>query len=373
MTALVGLVVNPVAGVGGAVGLKGSDGETTQRRAHRLGAVPRAGERAALALAELAARHPEELRLLTADGPMGAEAALVAGFRPQLVHRPGRRTSAWDTTATVRALRRAGVRLLLFAGGDGTARDVLAAEPGCPVIGVPTGVKMHSAVFAVHPRAAGETAAAHLSSGLPVHPREVVDLDEEALRRGRLGARLHGHLPVPELPLRIQQRKTGATTPDPAALGGIAAELRTFLPPGELLVLGPGSTTHQVAAALGAETTLLGVDLLRREGAGLQPLATDLGERELLDRLAGRSAWLALSPTGGQGFLLGRGNQQLSPAVLRSAGRSRLLVLATEAKLAALRGRPLHLDTGDPALDAELSGHHQVITGFRRRALYPAY
>ncbi|WP_441247898.1 ATP-NAD kinase family protein [Kitasatospora sp. McL0602] len=372
-TPRVGLVVNPVAGVGGAVGLKGSDGPAVQALAAQLGARPHAVERAALALAELTARHPGGFQLLTAGGPMGADSATAAGLHPQLVHDPGRPTTPADTRATVRALRRAGVRLLLFAGGDGTARDVHDAEPGCPVLGVPTGVKMHSAVFAVHPRAAGEAAAAHLrGAGLPVHDREVLDLDEQALREGRLGARLHGHLPVPELPLRLQQRKTGSTALDPAAVGGIAAELRSRLAEGELLVLGPGTTTRAAAAALGAGTTLLGVDLLTRSGDGLRLLAADLGAAELHTHLRGRVPWVALSPTGGQGFLLGRGNQQLSPALLRAAGRGRLLVLCTEAKLAALGGRPLLLDTGDESLDHDLAGHLPVITGHGRLALYRA-
>ncbi|AUG75160.1 hypothetical protein CFP65_0177 [Kitasatospora sp. MMS16-BH015] len=375
---VLGLIVNPVAGLGGPVGLGGSDGAAVQRMAQHLGAQPRAGERAALALAELRYRHPEPFRLLTPAGPMGAEAAHSAGLTPLLVHHPAAETSSADTAAAVRALRAAGAQLILFAGGDGTARDLLDADPGCPVLGVPTGVKMHSAVFAVHPRAAGETAAAYLhglaatAPPVPTPEREILDLDEEAHRAGHLGARLHGQLRVPELPLRIQQRKTGTSAPDPPSTGGIAAELRTFLPPGALLVLGPGSTTQAVAAALGAETSLLGVDLLRREGEGLQTLATGLGVDHLRQQLAGQAPWIALSPTGGQGFLLGRGNQQLSPPLLRAAGRERLLILATEAKLAALGGRPLLLDTGDEALDAELSGHHPVITGFRRRTVYRA-
>lgn len=287
----------------------------------------------------------------------------------------GRDTSAADTAATVRAVVAEGVDLLFFAGGDGTARDVLGAlgSPGvvpCPVLGVPTGVKMHSAVFAVSPRAAGEVAAAWLArtGGVRLRDAEVMDRDEDALGEGRVTSRLFGWLPVPDVPVRVQQRKTGSTAASPEAVGGIAAEVAERVGEG-LLVLGPGSTTRAVAAALGADVSLTGVDALAlRPGHPPRIVARDAGEDTLL---ALGPAWIALSPIGGQGFLLGRGNQQISPRVLRAAGgRERLLVLCTETKLAALGGRPLLLDTGDDALDAELSGHLPVITGRRRTSLY---
>lgn len=240
----------------------------------------------------------------------------------------------------------------------------------CPVLGVPTGVKMHSAVFAVSPRAAGEVAAAWLArtGGVRLRDAEVMDRDEDALGEGRVTSRLFGWLPVPDVPVRVQQRKTGSTATAPDAVGGIAAEVAERVGDG-LLVLGPGSTTRAVAAALGADVSLTGVDALAlRPGRPPRVVARDVGEEALL---ALGPAWIALSPIGGQGFLLGRGNQQISPRVLRAAGgREHLLVLCTEAKLAALGGRPLLLDTGDDALDAELSGHLPVITGRRRTSLY---
>ncbi|SFY06176.1 NAD(+)/NADH kinase [Streptomyces atratus] len=374
----VGLVVNPVAGLGGRVGLGGTDGPDRARTALSLGARPLAGARAAAALGELAARAGEpardELLVVTAAGPLGAESAAAAGLTERIVYAAGtgRDTSAADTAAAVRAVVAEGVGLLLFAGGDGTARDVLGAlgDVPCPVLGVPTGVKMHSAVFAVSPRAAGEVAAAWLArtGRVRVRDAEVMDRDEDALGEGRVTSRLFGWLPVPDVPVRVQQRKTGSSAALPEAVGGIAAEAAERVGAG-LLVLGPGSTTRAVAAALGADVSLTGVDVLAlRPGHPPRVVARDAGEDALL---ALGPAWIALSPIGGQGFLLGRGNQQISPRVLRAAGgRERLLVLCTETKLAALGGRPLLLDTGDDALDAELSGHLPVITGRRRTSLY---
>jgi predicted polyphosphate/ATP-dependent NAD kinase len=364
----VGLVVNPVAGLGGRVGLKGSDGTEIQRRARSLGAVPRAGARAALALAEFRARLTVRPVVLTAAGPMGADAVREAGLEPEVVYEPGPVTTAADTAAAVRAL--AGVDLLLFAGGDGTARDVLDAvgEVGA-VLGIPTGVKMHSAVFAVNPRAAGEVAASTAAGGVRLRDAEVMDLDEDAVRDGHVSARLYGHLPVPDVPVRIQQRKTGSSVIAPDSAAGIAAELADRVAPGELLVLGPGTTTRSAAAALGADVPVMGVNVLRRAAAAWRLVATDVSANRLLGLLDGAagSAWVAVTPIGGQGFLLGRGNQQIAPEVLRAA---RLLVIATEAKLAALGGRPLLVDTGDDALDRELRGHISVITGYRRRTMY---
>lgn len=385
-------MVNPVAGLGGRVGLKGSDGAEIQRRARSLGAVPRAGARAALALAEFRARlaagpadppghdpasAPVRPVVLTASGAMGADAVREAGLDPKVVYEPGPVTTAADTTAAVRAL--AGVDLLLFAGGDGTARDVLDAlgEGGAPrpraVLGIPTGVKMHSAVFAVNPRAAGEVAASTAVGGVRLRDAEVMDLDEDAVRAGRVSARLYGHLPVPHVPVRVQQRKTGSSVISPDSAAGIAAELTDRVAPGELLVLGPGTTTRSAASALGADVPVMAVNVLRRaDAAGAWRLiATDVSadrlQRLLAETGASGTASVAVTPIGGQGFLLGRGNQQIAPEVLRVA---RLLVIATEAKLAALGGRPLLVDTGDDTLDRELRGHISVITGYRRTTMY---
>lgn len=354
-------MVNPVAGLGGRVGLKGSDGPDVQARARELGAVPRASERATAALRELAGRAGAPV-VLTAAGPMGEDAVRAAGLEPDVRYTPDDPSTAGDTVAAAKALA-PDVDLLLFAGGDGTARDVLdAVGTSVPVLGVPTGVKMHSAVFGVGPRAAGEVAARAATSFIEA---EVMDLDEDAVRDGRVSARLYGQLLVPDAPVRVQQRKVGSSAADPYAVGGIAAELASRVGDG-LLVLGPGGTTRAVAAALGVDVPVMGVNVLR-EG---RLVAADANAAELAG-LVTPDTWIAVTPIGGQGFLLGRGNQQISPEVLRTVRPDRLLAVATEAKLAALGGRPLLLDTGDPDLDRALAGYRTVITGRGRTARYP--
>ncbi|MFG3442148.1 ATP-NAD kinase family protein [Nonomuraea sp. NPDC047897] len=396
---VVGLVVNPVAGLGGPAGLKGSDGAGTQRAALARGATPRAGERAARAVRTLLARRPGT-RLLTVPGPMGEDSVraheaaydLVPGERVSgPPDRPAGRaaggtasdasggvaggTTARDTRRAVAAL--ADVDLLLFAGGDGTARDVLDAirelgDRAPAVLGIPAGVKVYSGCFAVGPAAAGFLAADFLhgraqAAGGRTVEAEVVDLDEEAYRRGLVSPRLYGSLRVPAAPVALSGRKAGSSGTAPGTVDGIAREVVARMRPGVRYVLGPGATTQAVGRALGLATTLLGVDVAEF-GDPHRLVAADVSEAELYDLVTGTEAVAVLSVIGGQGFVLGRGNQQVSPRVLDAL--TGMLVLATPHKLAALGGRPLLADTGDEELDSKLGGHVQVITGHRESTIY---
>ena len=378
MTPVIGLVVNPIAGMGGSVGLKGTDGGPVLQRARSLGAVPHATDRAASALA-VAGRVGLPWRLLTCAGEMGEAAAVAAGLSPEVVFRsadPGTTTSA-DTRAAAVALVAAGVGLLVFAGGDGTARDVVAAVgETVPVAGIPAGVKIHSACYAVNPRAAGDLVASVLRGGLGrTREAEVMDVDEDAYRDGRLETRLFGVLRVPDDGRLLQAGKVRSRSEDGNA-DSLAAAVAATMEPGVLYVLGPGTTTRRIARRLGFEGTLLGVDLVR-DG---RLVAADVGERALLEAVDGAGAAgsggagttrVIVTPTGGQGSLFGRGNQQISARVLRAIGRAGVLIVATPDKLAALGGRPLLVDTGDEACDAALAGYLPVTTGAGRRAMYP--
>jgi predicted polyphosphate/ATP-dependent NAD kinase len=344
--ARVALIVNPIAGLGGRVGLKGTDGEGTVKRARELGAVP------------VAPRRADEVVAGIADGGRRLGVAVeVEVVQP---------SSAEGTRDAAVAFRDRGVDLLLFVGGDGTARDVCAAVgTSVPVLGVPAGVKMHSGVFATGTRAAADVVVGWLASG-PRRTREaeVVDIDEEAVREGRLSVRLYGTLLVPDVPGRIQALKAAGPRAGTSELDGLAAEVVRRLVPGSVAILGPGTTIRAVADRLGVTKTLLGVDVVSvsEQGSAVM-IAADASEAQILSAIGSRPAVAVISPTGGQGFLLGRGNQQLSPAVLRAIGPVNVLVVASLSKLAALGSQPLFVDTGDAALDRELSGHRRVVTG----------
>jgi predicted polyphosphate/ATP-dependent NAD kinase len=351
------LIVNPLAGVGGRLAFKGSDDRGLVDRALSGGAARPAPERARTALAAL----PREVEVLAAGGAMGADLAGTA------VTEAVAESTAADTRAAAIALADAGVDLLLFAGGDGTAADVLAAVGDrLPVIGIPAGVKMHSAVFGVTPHSAGALAAAYAAGRVRGDaPREVMDVEESDLRAGLISPRLRGFLRVPLAPGLVQGGKARSAPAEAVAQAAVAAQALELLLDGTTALIGPGTTTRAVMAALGLPKSLLGVDVVQ----GGRLLAADADEETLLG-LAGRDAIIILTPVGGQGFVLGRGNQQISPAVLRAIGLDRLHIVATEAKLAALGGRPLLVDTGDPELDTALGGYRRVVTGYRHETVY---
>jgi predicted polyphosphate/ATP-dependent NAD kinase len=364
----IGLIVNPIAGMGGGVALKGTDGAEALALARARGAEPRAEARTVRALRRLAGAAPSA-ELVTVAGIMGETAAKAAGLsHDRVAWRPGSTSTAADTSEAAREMRALGVGLILFAGGDGTARDILAAVgDAVPILGIPCGVKMHSAVFAVSPEAAGQLAA--LVAGddagrFAWREGEVMDVDEDAVRAGRLSARLHGYARVPFERNLLQGPKMGGL-PEDAALEALAAEIAEEMEGGLLYILGPGSTTKRILKRLGLEGTLLGVDaVLDRELAG-----RDLTDEKLAVLARGRPARIIVSVVGGQGHIFGRGNQQISPAIIREVGRDNIIVLASQAKLLALAGNRLLVDTGDPATDRLLTGFIRVRIGPSRSTL----
>ncbi|MFV0451201.1 MAG: ATP-NAD kinase family protein [Propioniciclava sp.] len=371
----VGLIINPVAGLGGPAGLKGSDGAATQRQALARGAEPRAEERARRMLRALAGAAPDAV-VLTVPGRLGAEAVSTSGLRFRVLPVPRRSgagtapedTTAEDTTAAVGALVAAGAGLILYVGGDGTARDVAAADPaGALVLGVPAGVKMYSSAFAVSPEAAGSLASRWLAGATGVREAEVLDIDEDALRRGQAVPELYGLVRIPEAAGRTQARKAVTATGEAAAVAAAVAGAVRLFEPGVRYLLGPGQTTAALGRRLGLDVSALGVDVILDGDLVLR----DADAAALVEEVRRGPSRVVVTVIGGQGFLLGRGNQQLSPAVIRATGPASLVVVATEEKLLGLHGRPLLVDTGDPALDRELAGHVRVITGPGRAAIYP--
>ena len=307
-----GLIVNPVAGMGGRVGLKGSDGEDIIRRAVELGAVKLSPGRAVEALRRIA-RIRERVEVVTYPGEMGEDEAREAGLRPTVIGNIARgNTTRVDTIKAARSMAEMGVDLILFAGGDGTARDLVEAVDGdVPVLGIPAGVKIHSGVFAINPADAGELAALYLEGGtVKLRELEVMDIDEEAFRDNRLSARLYGYLKVPYVEAMVQNTKSGSATTDEFSLEGIAADIVDGMGRGVLYVLGPGTTVRPIAERLGLPKTLLGVDAVLNG----ELVAADANEERLLELIDGREARIVVTVIGGQGFVFGRGNQQLSPS-----------------------------------------------------------
>ena len=344
----IGFVVNPVAGMGGRVGLKGTDGKV--ERARELGAEMRAPDRAHETLVELR-DTAEALELHTYGGLMGEQTAEEAGFDPTVVGHPGgEETTAADTREAVRAFLDSNVELVLFVGGDGTAVDVAEAvaarEETTPILGVPAGVKVYSSVFAVSPEA-----AAHVALGYDRTERaEVNDIDEDQYREGEreVETELEAIATVPVAEQRQSSKQTHAGTVE-----GVAEWVADNIRPGVTYVLGPGSTLGAVKNIIGIDGTPLGVDVYR-DG---EVLARDAAESEILDAL-GEENVVVVTPIGGQGFVLGRGNDQISPAVV---DRSEIEVVASRRKLDSLG--VLRVDTGDPAVDEQLRGWRRVRVG----------
>jgi len=364
----IGLIVNPVAGLGGRVGLKGSDGADIQQRAVELGAIPYATDRAIEALKYLLPMKTD-LDIFTYPGSMGEIAARRAGFLPFVL---GQilfdHTTAEDTKRAVKELMNKDLSLLLFTGGDGTARDICEAGGSeIPTLGIPAGVKIHSAVYAINPRAAGELAMAYLRGETELNLAEVMDIDEEEFRQGHVSPKLFGFLKVPYLQRFVQGAKAASPKLLSSALKGIAEDLFERMSPGTMYIFGPGSSTYAIAKHLGMKKNLLGVDAYL-DG---RVIASDANESALLELLFNYpTAEIIVTPIGGQGCIFGRGNQQISPVVIRKVGEKRFRIVSTPDKLQALKGQPLWVDTGDYTLDKMLCGYYPIITGYKEYVMY---
>ena len=349
-TKTIGFIVNPVAGMGGAVGLKGTDGKTILDKAISLGAKPKASQRAENFLVELAFAK-KSLKLIVGAGSMGEAEAKECGFMFVVKGESKGETTSEDTQNTAKSMMESGVDLLVFCGGDGTTRDILKAVGlKVPVIGVPTGVKMHSAIFAVTPQAAARVAMNYLWVGLPVREAEVMDVDEQAFREGRLSAELYGYLLSPFEPHLIQGNKLESpmTENEVRNQAAIAIFIIEEMKPNSIYVMGPGTTTRTISDLLDQKKTLLGVDLFLNK----KIIASDVNEKQILEVTKGKTAKIIVTPIGGQGFIFGRGNQQISSKVIREVGLDNIVVVATKSKLDRLKS--LRVDTGDLELDKEL-------------------
>lgn len=371
MSLRVGLIINPWSGVGGPAGLKGSDGEDIVAEALSRGVNPLSQQRVYNALSAMG-DQVRELNWLTAAGDMGEEVLRRVGIDPFVVGAALTYPSkADDTERLSKALCDEGIDVLLFAGGDGTARNIYhALGENKPVIGLPAGVKMHSGVYALSPDAAALAILA-LAKGEAVAAQyaEVRDIDEIAFRQGIVKTRYYGDMLVPAVDELLQGVKSPGEAGEEEVLHAIADTVIEQLEPDLLTVLGPGSTTMTINEQLGVEGTLLGVDVL----IGNQLHTQDVSENILMQLIEEHDGpvQLLITAIGGQGHIIGRGNQQLSPRILNTIGRDNVCIVASRQKLASLAGKPFVIDSGDPLLDKSWAGPMRVICDYREQILYP--
>lgn len=365
----IGLIVNPIAGMGGSVGLKGTDGKEILTRALMLGAKPVAPHRAEIFLSYL---NPlsGKISLLVGAGLMGEYEAKKVKFKNTLpIGERKNETTAEDTKLIAKIMMENDLNLIVFCGGDGTARDIMdVIGLNLPVLGIPSGVKMHSAVFAVNPEAAANIVMRFINEGLPLKEAEVMDVDEESFRNERLSAKLYGYMLVPYEPELIQGMKEASILTDSELRNQAAIAVyfvERIMEPNTLYILGPGTTTRAIAALLNEKKTLLGVDLLFNG----KIIKHDVNEKEILRSIHGRKAKIVVTPIGGQGFIFGRGNQQISPRVIRKVGINNIVVIATKHKLKELK--KLRVDTGDLEIDQKLKGYIRVIVDYGEELVMP--
>ncbi|MFW9803005.1 MAG: ATP-NAD kinase family protein [Candidatus Thorarchaeota archaeon] len=364
-----GLLINPIAGMGGRVGLKGTDGVVEE--AIKRGAEPVAAGRAADfldALSQMRNVGRVEFSLVTCPDVMGEQVARASGLPFEVVDAAiASETGPEDTRKCVTALYSEGVRLLVFVGGDGTARDILDAVnehslDDLHVLGVPSGVKMYSGIFVVNPRDAAEVIRLVAQGSTSSAEFEIMDADEDAIREDRFIIKLYGYLKGPAVPARFQGAKQASpeTTNEQEAQEAIARYVIDEMEPDYWYILGPGTTVRAITDMLEVKKTTLGVDVYSRDG-----MRNDVNENDILEMIADfEKVWIVVSPIGHQGMLFGRGNQQISPKVIERVGKDRILVISTPSKLNGIEGGTLRVDTGSSEVDEMLRGYIRVITDY---------
>jgi len=358
----IGFLVNPIAGMGGAVGLKGTDGEA-YNEALKLGAKPVTPERARRFLSSI--KNRDEIFIVSAPGVMGENLVKESKIQYRVVGSldRGETTSAEETKRIVGEMMKENIDILVFVGGDGTSRDIYdVVGSKKPVLGVPSGVKMFGSVFAVNANAAARVVDAFVRGYVEIVEKEVLDINEEAFRKSRLDVKLYGYMKVPTLRDLVQtgkapSRPRGSQIENQRAIAkNIIEKMKEDL----LYLLGPGTTTRTIADELKVNKTLLGVDAIH-DGKLVGEDLNEKGILKLLERFD--EARIIISPIGGQGFIFGRGNQEFSPAVIRSVGKENIIVMATRDKLEKLHC--LRVDTGEAEVDEMLRGYIKVITDYR--------
>lgn len=363
----IGLLINPIAGMGGKVGLKGTDGLGVLELAIERGALPESNAKAEKALEKLLSLK-DELIFLTANGLMGENALRKVGLDFEVIHETSALTDQDDTLDVLHIFKKEEVDFILFVGGDGTARDVASVVGlDIPVIGVPAGVKIHSPVYAVSPEGAGMLAYQYLSEGLiALIEMEVVDVDEDAFRQDEIITRLYNFLLVPKDNVYLQNLKSPSPQSEGDAQVSTALAIIDEMEDGCFYIIGSGTTTGRILEELDLPKTILGVDIIKDK----KLVAKDVNEKEILDIIGNDPAKLIVTPIGGQGYIFGRGNQQLSAKVLSKIRKDNLIILSTPWKLRSLNKKPLLVYTGDEEVDQQFVGYYRIVVGYDAYSVY---
>ena len=360
----IGLIVNPIAGMGGSVGLKGTDGEII-KDAMKLGAKPIVPKRMEVFVSHIVSK--DEIYFLVAPGKMGEELVSDKGFRYEVIGHIKQHTTAEDTKRIAKLMLEERIELIIFCGGDGTARDVFdAIELKIPVVAIPSGVKMFSSVFALNPKAAAKIVDKFIKETIDTQEKEILDIDEEAFRDNRLVSKLYGYLVVPKIQDLIQNAK------DSSKVGRtidenkyeIAQQIVETMKEGTLYLLGPGTTVKSITDQLKVYKSLLGVDAIYNKNL----INKDLNESGIIELLyIYQKVKIIVTPIGGQGFIFGRGNKQFTPKILRRVGKNNIIIIGTEDKIKSLKC--LRVDTGDDETDKMLEGLIKVVIGYREELI----
>lgn len=361
-----GFIVNPIAGMGGRVGLKGTDGEEVLRKAISLGAKPESPKKANNAL-EALIPIKDKVKVITCPLDMGESIARNLGFEVEIIEDIIGIKGPEATELAAAKMAELNVDLLLFAGGDGTARNIYnAVGDRIIVLGIPAGVKIHSGVFANHPKNAGKVALKYLQGeDIQIKEMEVMDIDEEAFRSGSVVAKLYGYMKVPFEPKMVQNQKSGGIMGEEEALDGIADRIVEEMKPDVMYIIGSGTTTRYIMDKLGLPNTLLGIDIVKNK----ELVKSDANEKDILKLIEGHKAKIIVTIIGGQGYIFGRGNQQLSGEVIKRVGKENIEVIATKQKLRSLNGNPLLVDTGDDEVNSMFNGYIKVRTSYDEESI----
>jgi predicted polyphosphate/ATP-dependent NAD kinase len=360
----IGFIVNPIAGMGGAIGLKGTDGDAISK-AIELGAKPVAPHQTKRFLEGI--KDKNSFVFFIPPGLMGETYIKSFDFRHQVLGTISEPTSAEDTKNVASLMEQEGIDLLIFIGGDGTARDIYEAiDMKVPVIAIPAGVKMFSAVFSVNVEAAIEIFSHFLNDRFTLEEREVLDIDETSYRNNILKSQLYGYLKTVSIPGLVQFAKGESLRGDSLEMNkkDIAQFVIEFMNDNVVYLLGPGTTVKAITDELGLPKTLLGVDALFNK----RLIGRDMNEKMILNLIAKHHhIKIIVTPIGGQGFIFGRGNKQFTPSILKKVGIKNIIIISTEQKLQELEF--LHIDSNDHEVDESYRGLVLVITGYKEEKI----